>query len=99
MSERKDKKKVVGEPMTDEQIQAFLAGVPEQGENPDFHDLLRAYRSLREDDFERFLAMFVSAGRDLNAPGLDGRSLLETLSEHRKSDGYAQALRSAGATS
>ncbi len=97
MSERKDKKKVVGEPMTEDQIRVFLSGMPEQGENPDFHDLLRAYRSLREDDFAQFLTMFCAAGRDLNARGLTGKTLLETVSDHRKSGGYAQALRQAGA--
>ena len=54
MAERKDKKKVVGEPMTDEQIKVFLDFPPEEGENPDFHVLLKAYRALRAEDFERF---------------------------------------------
>ena len=56
MAERKDKKKVVGEPMTDEQIKVFLDFPPEEGENPDFHVLLKAYRALRAEDFERFVA-------------------------------------------
>ena len=97
MSERKDKKKVVGEAMTDEQIQAFLHGLPEQGENADFHDLLRAYRSLREADFARFLGFFVDAGRDLNARGLGGQTLLEVIADHDKATPYAEALRAAGA--
>jgi len=97
MSERKDKKKVVGEPMTDDQIKVFLSGMPEQGENPDFHDLLRAYRSLREHDFERFLTFFTAAGRDVNARGLEGKTLLEAVVTHKKSAGYADALRNAGA--
>lgn len=97
MSERKDKKKVVGEPMTDDQIKVFLHGLPEAGENPDFHALLRAYRSLREDDFERFLGFFCAAHRDVNATDAAGRTLLQIVSTHRKSAAYAEALRVAGA--
>lgn len=97
MSERKDKKKVVGEPMTDEQIKVFLGGTPETGEDPHFHDLLKAYRSLREEDFERFLAYFVAANGNVNATGPDGRTMLETVNDHRLSSGYADALRAAGA--
>lgn len=97
MSERKDKKKVVGEPMTDEQVKVFLGGIPEAGEDPHFHDLLKAYRSLREEDFERFLTYFVAANGNVNAIGPDGRTMLETVSDHRLSSGYADALRAVGA--
>ncbi|MDF1780239.1 MAG: PA4642 family protein [Alcanivoracaceae bacterium] len=97
MSERKDKKKVVGEPMTDEQIKFFQEGHPETGEDQDFHDLLRAYRSLREEDFERFLTFFCEQGRNVNAKGLDGQTLLEISRTHRKSTGYVEALEKAGA--
>lgn len=98
MSERKDKKKVIGEAMTDDQIKAFLHGLPEAGEDPDFHVLLRAYRSLREDDFQRFLGFFTAEGRNINARGLDDRSLLEIAATHRKSGSYIEALRAAGAS-
>ena len=67
MAERKDKKKVVGEPMTDEQIKVFLDFPPEEGENPDFHVLLKAYRALRAEDFERFVAFFQAQNRDIRA--------------------------------
>lgn len=97
MSERKDKKKVIGEAMTDDQIKAFLHAVPEAGEDPDFHVLLRAYRSLREDDFERFLGFFVAAGGNPAARGGNGHTLLETISTHRKGEAYAEALRKLGA--
>src|SRR5690606_289764 len=97
MSERKDKKKVIGEAMTDDQIRAFLQARPEAGEDPDFHVLLRAYRSLREDDFQRFLGYFSAEGRNINARGPDDRSLLEITASHRKSSNYIDALRAAGA--
>ncbi|MCB1837351.1 MAG: PA4642 family protein [Alcanivoracaceae bacterium] len=97
MSERKDKKKVIGEAMTDDQIKAFLHALPETGEDADFHVLLRAYRSLREDDFQRFLGFFSAEGRNINARGLDDRTLLDIAASHRKSSSYIDALKAAGA--
>ncbi|MGB1466984.1 MAG: PA4642 family protein, partial [Alcanivorax nanhaiticus] len=46
MAERKDKKKVIGEPMTDEQIKVFLDVPSEEGVSSDFHTLEKAYRAL-----------------------------------------------------
>ena len=97
MSERKDKKKVIGEPMTDEQVQAFLGTEPEAGVDADFHSLLRAYRSLREEDFRRFVAFFKDQGRNLAAPGPDGRTVADVMTRHGRSEGYLAALRDAGA--
>ena len=58
MAERKDKKKVIGEPMTDEQIKVFLDFSSEEGVDADFHVLEKAYRALRAEDFERFIGSF-----------------------------------------
>lgn len=44
---RKDKQKVIGEPMTDEQVAAFLEARPYAEESVDLHILTRAYRGLR----------------------------------------------------
>ena len=67
MAERKDKKKVIGEPMTDEQIKVFLDFPSEEGVDADFHVLEKAYRALRAEDFGRFIGFFQAQGRDLNA--------------------------------
>lgn len=93
---RKDKKQVIGEPMTDEQVQAYLHTLPETGMDPDYHTLLRAYRGLRAQDFERFLVFFLAEGRNLNAPGPDGRTILTTISAHQQSSDYADILTQAG---
>lgn len=93
---RKDKKQIIGEPMTDEQVRAFLHTLPETGIDPDYHTLLRAYRSLRAQDFERFLAFFLAEGRNLNAPGPDGNSILATISAHQQGADYAEVLTRAG---
>lgn len=89
---------VTDEWWSDERIQAFLGMQPLAGENPDYHVLLKAYRGMVPEAFVRFIAFFVAAGRDLNAPGPGGKTLLRLASEHRKSAEYARILREAGAT-
>ncbi|KZX85536.1 hypothetical protein A3716_24010, partial [Alcanivorax sp. HI0011] len=74
MAERKDKKKVIGEPMTDEQIKVFLDFSSEEGVDADFHVLEKAYRALRAEDFERFIGFFQENGRDINARDPKGRT-------------------------
>ncbi|MCG8393904.1 MAG: PA4642 family protein [Pseudomonadales bacterium] len=96
MAERKDKKKVIGEPMTDEQIKVFLDFPSEDGVNEDFHVLEKAYRALRVEDFERFLVFFKDQGRDLNARDPQGRTLLTHIERHPRSTDYANTLRQAG---
>ena len=96
MAERKDKKKVVGEPMTDEQIKVFLDFPPEEGENPDFHVLLKAYRALRAEDFERFVAFFQARNRDIRATDDRGRTLLDIVRGHGKSESFVAILEKAG---
>ena len=96
MAERKDKKKVVGEPMTDEQIKVFLDFPPEEGENPDFHVLLKAYRALRAEDFERFVAFFQAQNRDIRATDEQGRTLLDIVRGHGRSEPFVAILEKAG---
>lgn len=97
LSVRKDKKKVVGEPMTDEQIAVFLGFRPQGDEPVDHYILARAYRSLRAHDFMRFLEMFQAAGHDVNAVDVRGRTVLQLISEHEQADEYVAALLAAGA--
>ena len=95
---RKDKKQVIGEPMTDEQIRAFLHSQPEAGLNADHHALIRAYQSLRAQDFARFLGFFIAEGRDLAARDREGRTALAIIAGHQQGEDYAEALRAAGAS-
>lgn len=97
---RKDKKKVVGEPMSDEQVAVFLNFRPrDPGESVDLYMLTRAYRGLRAHDFARFLEMFLAAGHDINAIDADGRTMLKILREHAQAEEYVEALVAAGARS
>ena len=94
---RKDKQKVIGEPMTEAQIAAFLEARPYAGESVEQHILTRAYRGLRAHDFERFLTLFSAAGFDLNAKDAQGRSFLQVLREHAQAEDYIAAMEAAGA--
>jgi hypothetical protein len=93
---RKDKKQIIGEPMTDEQIRAFLQNGAEQGLNEDHHVLMRAYRSLRSEDFSRFLDFFIADNRDINATDQAGKSALAIIQTHQQGEDYAEALKRAG---
>lgn len=93
---RKDKKKVIGEDMTDKQVLAFLDAQPPAGINADFHALERAYRGLRAHDFERFVAFFIAAGRSTRATDPHGRTLAEVITHHAGSEDYVAALTRVG---
>ena len=81
----------------DERVRAFLDLPTQQGVGADYHVLLKAYRSMVPESFERFVNFFVEAGRNLDEPGPDGRSILQLVASHRSSGDYAEILRKAGA--
>lgn len=97
MALKKDKKKVVGENFDDDRIRSFLLYQAPEGVDPDFHVLEKAYRGMIPENFETFVKFFVEDGRDINAQGPDGRSLLQQVETHRYGSDYADALRNAGA--
>ncbi len=95
---RPDKQKVVDEVWDEERIQSFLhKSVMGSERSVDYSALLNAYRSMRAEDFDRFLGLFVAAGRDLNAAGNDGKSLLALIETHRHAEPFRAALRTHGA--
>ena len=95
---RPDKQKVIDEVWDDDRILSFL-DKGQFGSEPDqdFGCLLHAYRSMRADDFVRFLAAFKAAGRNLNATSRSGETLLELIADHAQSEEFRAALRAAGA--
>ncbi len=95
---KKDKKKIIGEDWSDARVAEFLSLTPADDCTPDFYVLERAYQSMRDDDFGRFIAMFVAAGRDLNATGPLGLSILDIADQHRNSGEIVDILKNAGAT-
>lgn len=94
---KKDKVKVLDEVWTEDHIKSFLSVRPHDSTDEDFHMLLKAYQSMRAEDFAIFVTFFSGEDRHINASGLDGRSVLEIVGEHRHGPEYADILRSAGA--
>ena len=94
---RKDKEKVLDEVWTEDRVRSFLNVRSHDEVEEDFHMLLKAYQSMRADDFAKFVDFFLADGRNLNSPDPDGRTVLSIVDEHRKSTEYADILRSAGA--
>lgn len=95
---KKDKEKVLDEVWTEDRVREFLDVRPPAGVNEDHHMLLKAYQSMRADDFELFIGMFLEQNRDINAQDNTGRTVLSYISEHRNSDDYAAALTKNGAS-
>ncbi|MEX0603360.1 MAG: PA4642 family protein [Marinobacter sp.] len=93
-----EKPKVLDEEWSDERVKSFLFLSPYDARvNPDFHVLIKAYQAMRAEDFERFVGFFAEAGRDLNAVSEDGQTILDHVSEHRRSVDYVKTLQAAGA--
>jgi hypothetical protein len=95
---KKDKEKVVDEVWTEARIAQFLDVQPVAGVDADFHALQKAYQSMRPEDFATFVALFVEAGRNLNALDPSGRTLLSYAREHRNAAEFAPILEAAGAS-
>ena len=95
---RKDKSKVIDEQWDDARVKSFLAVRSRDDSPDDFHCLLRAYQSMREEDFRRFLVFFTEDGRDVNATSASGETVLSIVRRHRLGDGYAAALAEFGAS-
>ena len=93
---RKDKKTVLDEVWTEDHVKSFLKVKSHDGSAEDFHMLLKAYQSMRLEDFELFVSFFVADGRDVNVTGKDGRTVLEIISTHQLGVEYADILKAAG---
>ncbi len=93
---KKDKQKVIDEVWTEDRVRDFIKVEPAENVEADYHMLLKAYQSMRDDDFEIFVKMFVAEGRDINAKGPEGRTVLSFVREHGKSAAYAKVLEANG---
>lgn len=97
MTEKKDKKKVLGETFSDERVREFLEVIPVGDTDPDYSALERAYRGMKADNFATFVKMFVAEGKNLNATNIYGETILQVIGKHRHGGDYAAALKAAGA--
>ena len=92
---RKDKKQVIGEEVSDEAIKLFLEPEPADETPASLHKLIKAYRGLRVDDFERFLGFFVEAGLDLNAKDAKGQDFVALIADQRLAEPYIELIKAA----
>ncbi|MEX5610139.1 PA4642 family protein [Pseudomonas protegens] len=89
---RKDKKQVIGDEISDEQIKLFLDFEPVDATSPSLHKLIKAYRGLRIDDFERFLTFFVEAGFDLDGKDEHGQTFIDLIRDQRNAADYIELM-------
>ncbi|GLZ86633.1 hypothetical protein Pres01_26840 [Metapseudomonas resinovorans] len=92
---RKDKKQVIGEEISEDSIKLFLAVEPADSTPPSLHKLIKAYRGLRIDDFERFVGFFVEAGYDLNAKDEKGNDFIALIQDQRQAEPYIEVIKAA----
>ena len=89
---RKDKKQVIGDEIGDEQIKLFLDFEPVDATSPSLHKLIKAYRGLRIDDFERFLGFFVEAGYDVDGKDEQGKTFVDLIADQRNASEYIELI-------
>ncbi|EWC41027.1 hypothetical protein GFL09_11140 [Pseudomonas stutzeri] len=89
---RKDKKQVIGDEIADESIKLFLQPEPADDTPSSLHKLIKAYRGLRIDDFERFLGFFVAAGYDLDARNAKGQDFIDLIADQRHARPYIELI-------
>ncbi len=85
------------EEWSDERLKTFLSLEPPASLPADYNILLKAYRGMTVELFERFLPFFIEAGKDINVTLDDGSTFLDLVSQHRKSTAYASVLENHGA--
>lgn len=94
---KKDKIKVLDEVLTEDRIRSFLELEAPENENPDFHRLQKAYRSMPAEYFELFIDFFIEAGGNINAKSQLGNTILQEISTHNKAEAYRKILLAANA--
>ena len=94
---RKDKEKVLDEVWTEDRVKSFLDVRSHDEVERDFHMLLKAYQSMRDEDFAKFLNFFTGAGHNINATNPAGETVLSIVCKHHNSGAYADLLKQAGA--
>jgi len=81
---------------SDERVLSFLDLQTTAEEDPDYHVLIKAYRGMVPEAFERFIGYFVEAGRNINAPGPAEITITKLVAGHKKSGEYLEILQKAG---
>ncbi|NCF45138.1 MAG: hypothetical protein GWP70_10010 [Proteobacteria bacterium] len=91
---RADKAKVIDEIWDDARIDSFLDKQPLGDEPADYSQLLHAYRSMRLEDFEKFLRRYRARGGNPAAPNKDGIALADVIKDQRQAGPFLALLNS-----
>jgi hypothetical protein len=97
MALKKDKVKVLDEVWNEQRVKDFLLVEAAEDTDADYHVLLKAYQSMRLENFEEFIGFFVAEKRNLNATDSEGNTVLSIVQQHRRSGEYAKILEDNGA--
>ena len=89
---RVDKAKITDEVWDDDRVKGFLDKGPLGDEPADYSKLLHAYRSMRPEDFARFLKIYSAAGGRLDVVDKEGRTLAQVIQTHRKAQPFLALL-------
>tara|TARA_X000000368_G_C22570424_1_gene510436 strand:+ start:257 stop:550 length:294 start_codon:yes stop_codon:yes gene_type:complete len=92
MTVKKDKEKIIDPVWSEGRIREFLYLMPPEGENADHHKLIKAYQSMRIEDFKMFVSFFVNEKSDLNAENSHGETVMDVISRHRYGKPYLDIL-------
>ncbi len=92
---RKDKKQVIGDEIGDDTIKLFLDVEPADSTPAGLHKLIKAYRGLRVDDFERFVGFFVAAGYSLTECDAQGNDFVALIQDQRQAEPYVEVIKAA----
>ena len=94
---KKDKEKVLDEVWTTDRVKDFLEIKTVENVEKDFHVLMKAYQSMRLENFEEFVGFFCVEKRDINSTNPDGETVLAIIKQHRNSTDYRTILEANGA--
>mgnify|MGYP000200155769 CR=1 FL=1 len=89
---KKDKQRVESENWDDARLESFLDLKSYDDTDVDYMVLEKAYRAMPLPLFERFLKIFVNAGRNVNAQNPKGETILAVIKKHPQSEDYAKAI-------
>lgn len=83
---------------TDDMIERFLTATQRDGDNndPDFDAAVYAFRFIPAWVFDRYAAMFVAAGKNINAKNVKGQTILQYLQQFSRAGDYADVWQEIG---
>lgn len=85
------------EEWSDDRLRECLTVLAPESLPADYNILLRAYRGMTAELFQRFIAIYLAAGHDINCKLEDGTTFLDLVCRHRNSTEYVSILENSGA--